>query len=98
MKIKTLIFKSNRHWNRAVANTWKKFLKESKFNIKGTIIEIAPGKEKKIGIALSDLKFEGTIYVIEPDPLAMKEITKKYKNITTTVIENFLLKRKKEKE
>ncbi|MBI3633016.1 MAG: hypothetical protein HY226_01870 [Candidatus Vogelbacteria bacterium] len=47
----------------------------------GVVVEIAPGYEPKIGNALAAIDFSGTIYLIEPDTVAAKELAAIYRSI-----------------
>ncbi|MFA5987303.1 MAG: hypothetical protein WC797_01460 [Candidatus Paceibacterota bacterium] len=55
----------------------------SKINIPtdGTVVEVAPGYEPKIGNALALLGFRGTIFLIEPDKEAAAHLKKIYQQV-----------------
>jgi hypothetical protein len=97
------------NWERYMSILWSSILdnvilnentKEKemrKTDIKKTvIIEIAPGARHKIGLALADKKFCGTLYVIDPHPVGLKVVTNKYKknlpNATVIGIEKPIIK------
>jgi hypothetical protein len=44
----------------------------------GSIVEIGPGRRYKIGMALKKVGFNGTIYVVEPDQIALIEVFQRY--------------------
>ena len=64
-----------------VSYIWRRLLEENKIPQNGTIVEVAPGYEKKIGDALAMLQFSGTIILIEPDKKAATHIHNLYKSI-----------------
>ena len=66
-------------WNRYVGKIWAKIFSYYGIRKNGVLIEIAPGNSNKIGYALSLHNFEGTLYIIDPNPKALTSITKKYK-------------------
>jgi hypothetical protein len=76
------------------SHLWQRLLVENKAPIDGTIIEVAPGYEPKIGNALFLLGFCGTIYLIEPDKKAARDIQKIYQEIlphaTVKIVTKFL--------
>ncbi|MDR1030328.1 MAG: HAD hydrolase-like protein [Treponema sp.] len=54
---------------------------------KAVIVEIAPGARHKIGLALADKNFCGTLYVIDPHPIGLEVITNKYKeNLPNAIV------------
>lgn len=63
------------------SHLWKQLFLGNNLPPDGTIIEVAPGYEPKIGNALALLGFRGIIFVIEPDPKAAAHIEKIYKKI-----------------
>ena len=64
-----------------ISYLWHKILEEKKIPKNGTIVEIAPGYEPKIGNALALLGFCGTIYVVEPDIEAANYLKGLYEKI-----------------
>ena len=60
---------------------WRRILIENRLPADGTVVEVAPGYEQKIGAALSLFGFRGTLYVIEPDPNAALHIHAVYRHI-----------------
>ncbi|MBI3632062.1 MAG: hypothetical protein HY225_01280 [Candidatus Vogelbacteria bacterium] len=47
----------------------------------GAVVEVAPGYEPKIGKALAAIGFCGTIYLVEPDKVAVGELLRVYRDI-----------------
>lgn len=64
-----------------VSYIWQRLLQENHLPMKGVIIEVAPGYEKKIGDALAMLGFRGTIILIEPDKAAARHVQGLYRSI-----------------
>src|SRR3989338_7479662 len=60
---------------------WRRILIENRLPADGTVVEVAPGYEQKIGAALSLFGFRGTLYVIEPDRNAALHIHDVYRHI-----------------
>lgn len=66
-------------WISRLSEGWKMIFKQGKLNPFGTVVEVAPGDVPKIGTALSAYGFCGTLYVVEPEPNALKKITSIYR-------------------
>ncbi len=64
-----------------ISHLWHKLFVENRIPADGTVLEVAPGYEPKIGDALSMLPFTGTLFFIEPDRKAARDIQKIYKKI-----------------
>lgn len=60
---------------------WRQLFLESDLPRDGTVIEVAPGYEPKIGNALALLGFRGTVFLIEPDREAASHIQNTYQHI-----------------
>lgn len=67
------------HWISRLAEGWNLIFKQGQLNRLGTVVEVAPGDVAKIGTALSHYGFQGTLYVVEPEPRALKKITSLYR-------------------
>lgn len=78
---KKLNLMSDDGWNHFMGAIWKDIF--SKYGMKkdATVIEVAPGSINKIGWGLSEYKFNGEVYIVEPDMHSLKSITKQYKEI-----------------
>jgi len=64
-----------------VSYIWKRLFQENQIPMDGTIVEVAPGDEPKIGNALALLQFHGTIILIEPDRITATSIRRKYQKL-----------------
>src|SRR3989344_773893 len=60
---------------------WRELFIKTRLPQNGTIIEVAPGYEPKIGNALALLGFRGTFFLIEPDRKAARHIRDIYRRI-----------------
>ena len=69
-------------WEEYLSQLWKNFFLQSGVNLKtGVIVEIGPGRRYKIGNALAKLGFTGTLYIVEPDNVAVKEVVHKCREL-----------------
>lgn len=66
---------------RPISRIWINRLTAVGIPTDGTVVEVAPGHEPKIGTALAMLGFVGTIVLIEPDSSAAAAIHKIYKHM-----------------
>jgi len=80
MKQELIHVEKSENWNKYLGDIWKDIFRKINLDKKGIVIEIAPGKENKIGNGLVNYGFAGTIYIIEPDKIALKYIVKRYSN------------------
>lgn len=53
-------------WNQRVGLVWAEVLRACGLDLRGTVSEVGPGFTDKVGHALADLRFRGTIALIEP--------------------------------
>lgn len=60
---------------------WHKLFVEIGLPMDGTVVEVAPGYEPKIGNALAINNFQGAIWLIEPDQRAAYHIRETYRKI-----------------
>lgn len=60
---------------------WRQLFVEHGVPRHGTIVEVAPGYEPKVGLALALLGFQGTLLVVEPDPRAARHILAAYQEL-----------------
>ncbi len=60
---------------------WHDLLSKNPIPCDGVVVEIAPGHEPKIGVALALLGFRGTIFLVEPDESIIQHIERTYKSI-----------------
>lgn len=68
-------------WNRAVGEAWTSILGEHQLDAKGTIVEIGPGFSDKIAFALAELRFRGTILLVEPNDAARRWAHARYASL-----------------
>ena len=71
---------------------WHKLFLENQIPANGTVIEVAPGYEPKIGNALVMLEFSGTVFLIEPDERAAHYIEELYQQILPRAAVNIVVK------
>jgi CRP-like cAMP-binding protein len=64
-----------------VSYIWQRLLEENRVPLDGTVVEVAPGYEKKIGDALALMNFTGTVILIEPDRAAADHVERLYREI-----------------
>lgn len=67
-------------WTAYIAGIWAEILKGSIQNGQ-TIVEFAPGGTNKVGTALARIQWSGTLYVVEPESLALETTLNTYKQI-----------------
>jgi hypothetical protein len=58
-------------WNWHLGSVWAELLRNS-LPRNGSVVEIGPGFSDKIGLALAQLGFSGTLYVVEPTSAALR--------------------------
>jgi hypothetical protein len=68
-------------WDTYMAKVWLSLLKYCDISPLSTIIEIAPGTSRKIGLALSEIHFRGQIYIVEPCQLLLEKVSNQYKQM-----------------
>ncbi|MBU9888662.1 MAG: cyclic nucleotide-binding domain-containing protein [Candidatus Omnitrophica bacterium] len=61
-----------------ISYAWQQLFKKYQIPLDGTVVEVAPGYETKIGDGLTLLGFHGTIFLIEPDPSAAAHVEEAY--------------------
>lgn len=66
-------------WISHLSEGWNLVFKQGKLNPLGTVVEVAPGDVPKIGAALAEYGFQGSLYVVEPEPKALQKITSLYR-------------------
>ncbi len=71
---------------------WRQRFRDNHLPKNGTIVEVAPGYEPKIGNALALYGFTGTIFLIEPDWKAAEHIQNIYQAILPQAIVRGVLK------
>jgi hypothetical protein len=69
------------HWQQHVGSVWASLLSKHSLNSSGTIIEIGPGFTDKIGRGLAKLQFQGKLYVLEPNELALEWVAERYQTL-----------------
>lgn len=65
-------------WDELVSDIWRSVLASFPFAPGQTAIEIGPGTSGKIAFALGKLKFQGTVYVVDPAANAIDVMREKY--------------------
>jgi CRP-like cAMP-binding protein len=75
-----------------VSYIWLKLLRENSLPLDGTLVEVAPGYEKKIGDALALLGFKGTIFLVEPDAEAARHVQRLYRLLMPQATVNIVTK------
>ena len=68
-------------WIQFAGSIWVNVLKTIPISQNATIVEVAPGRASKIGTALRELNFRGTIYIVEPHLETMNEIVANYQKL-----------------
>ena len=68
-------------WFSRLSTAWNLIFKHGQLNRDGVVIEVAPGEVPKVGVALARYGFRGTLYVVEPEPGALKKITAHYRSL-----------------
>lgn len=68
-------------WVESLGQMWDRVFLNYSLPKTGTVIEIAPGTIPKIGTALRQYGFSGTLYVVEPNKSALEKITKEYEKL-----------------
>lgn len=69
------------HWHQHVGSVWALLLSKHALNCSGTIIEIGPGFTDKIGRGLAKLQFQGRLYILEPNEVALEWVAERYQII-----------------
>ena len=69
----------NQNWNKYIGSIWARLLSNTSLPKQGNIVEIAPGDVNKLGYALSSCKFQGNLYVVEPNARALASIIRQYR-------------------
>jgi hypothetical protein len=76
-------------WNNYIADIWADaVLSNVPFFEEGEVVEVAPGDVPKVGLALKQRGFKGTLYVVEPERQALKKLIWLYKELLpeTTIV------------
>jgi hypothetical protein len=68
-------------WNRAVGEAWTSVLDAHELDARGTIVEVGPGFSDKIAFALAELRFRGTILLVEPNDAARRWAHARYASL-----------------
>jgi len=69
----------NKNWNKFIGDIWFEVITNINLSKKSIIVELAPGKENKIGLGLSKYGFKGEIYLVEPNKRALTYIARQYR-------------------
>lgn len=65
-------------WPQHIGSIWAALLSNHSLNPSSSIVEIGPGFTDKIGCGLAELRFQGTLYVVEPNKDALKWVVHRY--------------------
>ena len=68
-------------WNLYIASVWAELLRQHALVTTGRAVEIGPGFGDKIGLALAELGFRGTLFVVEPNHEASSWVMQRYREI-----------------
>jgi hypothetical protein len=67
-----------RSWGRRIGRSWVGQLTRCHLDRSSTLVEIGPGFSAKVGFALAELNFEGSLILIEPNEPARRWAAEKY--------------------
>jgi len=68
-------------WQQHIGAVWASLLSDHSLNRSGTIIEIGPGFTDKIGCGLAKLQFQGKLYILEPNNMALTWVVHRYQTL-----------------
>ena len=68
-------------WQQHIGSVWASLLSNHSLNRSGAIIEIGPGFTDKVACGLAKLQFKGTLYVLEPNNMALKWVMLRYQTL-----------------
>lgn len=75
------MYNVDEEWEWYISELYTKLLKgNNKCNL-DTVVELGPGFRHKIALALKNIEFKGTIYIIESNKKALDYVTNKYSEI-----------------
>lgn len=67
--------------NKSISLIWEDIFRSISLNKNAVLVEVAPGYKTKIGSALANLGFRGTIYLIESNELVAASVLENYKEL-----------------
>lgn len=68
-------------WPQHIGSIWAALLSNHSLNPSSSIVEIGPGFMDKIGCGLAELRFQGILYVVEPNKDALKWVIHRYRTL-----------------
>jgi hypothetical protein len=68
-------------WDREVGNKWARVFGRTRMSRSGSVIEVAPGGTAKVGQGLAAHRFNGTLYVVEPERAALAQTIRAYRGL-----------------
>lgn len=68
-------------WNHSVGLAWADILRACELDPNGTVAEVGPGFTDKIGHGLAELRFRGTVLLIEPTASARVWACERYRTL-----------------
>lgn len=72
---------SYKAWDAYMGRVWHGFFRHAGLPCTGTVIEVAPGSSIKIGLALAQLGFKGTLYLVDPCAAALNKTCANYRDL-----------------
>ena len=72
---------SARRWNEAIGRLWARILERNRLDREGTVVEVGPGFADKIGRGLAQLRFAGTLLVVEPCAAPRDWVVESYRSL-----------------
>jgi hypothetical protein len=76
-----LFFHSHKAWDAFMAQIWARFFAHFKLATQAAVVEIGPGSSIKIGIALAETGFKGTVYLVDPFEEELARTAKLYRDL-----------------
>jgi len=68
-------------WNQAMGGAWSEILRTLSLDIRGTVVEVGPGFSDKIAYGLAEIRFTGTIVLVDPTPGAGQWADRRYRQL-----------------
>lgn len=68
-------------WNNHIGRIWEDLFISVSLPLDGVVVEVAPGDVPKVGIGLANIKFHGTLIIIEPEKESARKIAASYKKL-----------------
>lgn len=68
-------------WSRHIGHSWTEVLRHIELSPTATVVEIGPGFATKIGFGLAELRFRGTVILVEPGESARHWARARYQKL-----------------